>query len=252
MTEGAAFKDHFSSKAADYAAFRPTYPRALVDFLAERAPARNLALDCGCGNGQFSVLLAERFARVVATDASAKQIAHAISHTSVEYRTAPAERTGLPDGCAALITVAQAVHWFDLDAFYREARRVARPDAIVALFAYDLMTIDRNDCTRTVHRFQNEDVGRYWPPERKLVSNKYRDLRFPFEEIPSPQFTMDVDWSLDALIGYIDTWSSVRNATKALGHDPVPGLRAELAQIWGAPDLKRRVTWPIILKVGRV
>src|SRR3954464_14207364 len=92
-----AFKDHFSSRAADYAAYRPTYPPELVDYLASVCPTSNLALDCGCGTGQLAVLLADRFKRVIATDASAQQIENAEPRERVTYRVAPAERSGLPD-----------------------------------------------------------------------------------------------------------------------------------------------------------
>jgi ubiquinone/menaquinone biosynthesis C-methylase UbiE len=135
-----AFKDHFSSRAADYAAYRPTYPPELVDYLASVCPTSNLALDCGCGTGQLAVLLADRFKRVIATDASAQQIENTEPRERVTYRVAPAERSGLPDASADLVVAAQAAHWFDQPAFYAEARRVGRPGAILALVTYGVMT----------------------------------------------------------------------------------------------------------------
>src|SRR5207249_7256547 len=123
------FQDHFSDKAAGYAAYRPVYPPALVDALAALAPGRGLAWDAGCGSGQLSLLLAQRFDRVIATDASADQIAHATAHPKVEYRCAPAEASGLADGIADLAVAAQAAHWFDLPDYYAEVRRVAPPRA---------------------------------------------------------------------------------------------------------------------------
>ena len=123
----ATFKDHFSASAAGYAVHRPRYPDALVDFLAEQAPGHELALDVGCGTGQLSVLLARRFRRVIATDASARQIEEAEPHPSIEYRVAPAEQSGLEDGSADLVTVAQAAHWFELSSFYEEVWRILRP-----------------------------------------------------------------------------------------------------------------------------
>ena len=121
------FKDHFSHSAASYAAYRPTYPSELVSFLADTARRNEFAWDCGCGSGQLSTLLAERFQRVYATDASAKQIENAVSHPQVQYACAPAESSGLGDSVADLIVAAQAAHWFDLPVFYREVRRVGRP-----------------------------------------------------------------------------------------------------------------------------
>lgn len=248
----AEFKDYFSTASAHYAAYRPAYPRALIDFLADSAPGSSLALDCGCGSGQLSTLLAERFARVVAIDASAEQIAHAAAHAGVDYRVAPAERSGLPDGCADLITVAQAAHWFDLEAFYAEARRVARAQAVLALVAYGLLRLEDKACNKVMLRFYSEDVGPYWPPERRIVEDGYRSLAFPFAEIAPPPLAIEVFWDLDALVGYAGTWSAVKAASKGLGRDPTEALRAELAQIWGAPGAKKRVCCPLSLRIGRL
>src|SRR5215475_11590766 len=124
------FKDHFSRQAANYAKFRPRYRRELFDYLASIAPGRELAWDCGTGNGQAAVGLASVFDRVIATDASKKQIANAEPHNRVEYHVAPAENSGIPSGTIDLIMVAQALHWFDLDRFYGQAGRVLKPDGI--------------------------------------------------------------------------------------------------------------------------
>jgi SAM-dependent methyltransferase len=246
-----AFKDHFSTGSADYAAYRPTYPRALVDFLAEAAPGTDLALDCGCGTGQLSVLLAERFGRVIATDASAKQIESAERHPRVEYRVAPAEASGLPDGSADLVVAAQAAHWFDLPAFYAEARRAARERGIVALVTYGVIEMEE-PVDPVVQHFYRKVVGPYWPPERRHVEEGYRSLDFPFEEFAAPPLAIELSWTLQQLIGYVDSWSAVRAAGKALGGEPVERFRRELAEAWEEPELRRFVRFPLSLRVGRV
>ena len=124
------FKDLFSTHSAAYAAHRPTYPAALVDWLAAQCPARDAALDVGCGSGQLSALLADRFRSVIGIDASAAQLAQAEKRANVDYRVAPAEHTGVADRCVDLVTAAQAAHWFDRPAFYAEAKRVGRKDAV--------------------------------------------------------------------------------------------------------------------------
>jgi ubiquinone/menaquinone biosynthesis C-methylase UbiE len=172
-----SFKDHFSTRSADYAIYRPTYPRALVDYLAGLCAAHDVALDVGCGSGQLSVLLAERFAQVIATDASAQQIEKAAAHERVDYRVAPAENSGLPDRTADLVTAAQAAHWFDLPAFYAEARRVGKPGAILALVTYGVLQADP-DIDPTIQHFYENVVGPYWPPERYLVEEGYRSFDF--------------------------------------------------------------------------
>jgi SAM-dependent methyltransferase len=246
-----AFKDHFSAGSADYAAYRPTYPRALVDFLADASPATDLALDCGCGTGQLSVLLAGRFARVIATDASAKQIESAEPRSGVEYRVAAAETSGLPNGSADLVVAAQAAHWFDLPAFYAEARRVSRKRGVVALVTYGIIKMEE-PVDPVVQHFYRNVVGPYWPPERRHVEEGYRSLAFPFDEFAAPPLAIEVGWSLVQVTGYVDTWSAVRAAEQALGREPIGRFRRELAEVWGEPRLRRSVRFPLSLRVGRV
>ncbi len=245
------FKDHFSTGSDAYAARRPTYPAALVDALADLAPGHGLALDVGCGTGQLSTLLARRFERVVATDASAAQVAAAAPHERVTYRVAPAERSGLEAGTVDLVAVAQAAHWFDLPPFYEEVRRVARPGGVVALVTYGILAIDEAVDPVFGH-FYREVVGPYWPPERRHVEDGYRSLPFPFEEVALPPLAIEVEWSLDDLVGYIETWSATRAAERALGESPVPKARAALAEVWGDPDRRRPMRFPLSVRAGRV
>ena len=249
MADG--FKDHFSTHAAAYAAARPSYPPALADWLAGASPRCGLALDCGCGSGQLSRLLAERFERVVATDASAEQIANAAARPNLDYRVAPAERSGLPDGSADLITVAQAAHWFDLPAFYAEMRRVASPGAALALIAYGVLVLD-GEPGRVAQDFYERVLGDYWPPERALVESGYRDLPFPFAEEAVPPFAIDVSWTLFELADYVETWSAVRALERAEGGAAVERFRAALADAWGDPAVPRAVSWPLAIRFGRV
>jgi SAM-dependent methyltransferase len=183
------FKDHFSRQAADYAKFRPSYPRELFDYLGTIAPSRQLAWDCGAGNGQAAVPLASVFDRVIATDASEKQISNAQPHERVEYHVAPAENRGVESETLDLIMVAQALHWFDLDRFYTEARRVLKPDGVLAASAYNLLHIEPV-IDEVVNRYYYEVVGPFWPPERKLVE-QFANLLFPFHEIDPPKFRND-------------------------------------------------------------
>lgn len=245
------FKDHFSTRAAQYAAFRPTYPTELVDYLASLVPRHDLVLDCGCGTGQLSTLLATRFQRVVATDASAEQIANATPHAHVAYRHAPADRSGLDAASVDLVTVAQAAHWFDLDAFYAEARRVLKPHGALVLITYGIIEAD-GAIDGVLRHFYRDVIGPYWPPERRHVETGYRLLPFPFREETAPPIAMRVTWSLDALLGYVDTWSAVRQAEKALGRAPYDSFAAALRAAWGDPDAPREIRWPLSLRVGRV
>jgi SAM-dependent methyltransferase len=245
------FKDHFSRSAASYAAHRPTYPPELVSFLAGISPRNDYAWDCGCGSGQLSTLLAERFQRVYATDASAKQIENAIPHPQVQYACAPAEGSGLGDSVADLIVAAQAAHWFDLAEFYQEVRRVGRPGSIVALVSYRIVEVDER-LDPIIGRFYCDVIGPHWPPERKHVEDGYRSLDFPFSEIPAPDMAMSVSWSLSDFIGYVDTWSAVGAMVQTLGREPLDRFNQDLSEAWGSAEQKRTLRWPLSLRVGNV
>jgi len=246
VTDG--FKDHFSRQAAEYAKFRPRYPKELFRWLGSVAPSNQLAWDCATGSGQAAVELAEMFERVIATDASAKQIGNAELHPRVEYRVATAEESGLETQSVDLVTAAQALHWFDLEKFYSEARRVLKPDGIIAATAYKLATVSPS-VDAVVNRYYSDVVGPYWPDERRLVE-KFEELPFGFTEMETPAFEMMAQWSVEQLLGYLRTWSATQRFTAAEKRDPLEQVERDLRAAWG--DEERRVIWPLTVRVGRM
>jgi SAM-dependent methyltransferase len=188
---------------------------------------------------------------VHATDASAEQIARAAPHARVEYRAELAERTSLADGSIDLITVAQALHWFDLDRFYAEVRRVLKPGGVLAAWCYGLCRLSPK-LDPVIEALYNGTVGPYWPPERRYIDERYATLPFPFELLPAPEMAMTTRWNLDEFIGYLATWSAVQRYRKEHGDDPLPGLRARLSSIWGNPGAQREISWPLYFRIGRV
>jgi len=244
------FKDHFSGVASAYRAFRPGYPPALFGWLAGLCPRRDLALDCGCGSGQASVALAEHFAAVLAVDPGAEQVRHAAAHPRVAYRVAPAEATGAPAGSVDLVVAAQALHWFDLERFWPEVRRVARPGAVVAAFTYGLLTVDA-PVDEVVGRLYHELLRGFWPPERAHVDSGYRSLPFPFAPVASPPFAISERWTLERLQGYLATWSGVTARDQRTGGDVLAEVGPALRQAWGG-EAAKVISWPLALRVGRV
>ncbi|MBI4808964.1 MAG: class I SAM-dependent methyltransferase [Nitrosomonadales bacterium] len=243
--------DHFTPVAGQYATFRPSYPDELFDWLAGIAPQRGVAWDCGAGNGQATVALAKRFKHVLGTDISAAQLAAAPTLPNIEYRVASAEACGLPDGSADLVTVAQAMHWFDLPKFYAEVRRVLKPRGALAAWGYNRLLIAQPDIQKLVDRFYEEKIGAYWPVERAHVENGYRDLPFPFPRINVPQFSLHKDWSREQLLGYLRSWSAVGRFKAVNGYDPVDALAEEIAVFW-TEDRTCRVEWPLFMHAGQV
>jgi SAM-dependent methyltransferase len=244
-----AFQDHFSAGAANYARARPTYPAELFERLANLAPGRGTAWDCGTGNGQAATGLATHFERVVATDPSAAQLAEAITHPRVSYRLGDESHSGLNAGSVDIVTAAQAAHWFDLPAFYGEARRVLRPDGVVAIWCYALCRI-APAIDEPLDVFYHQTVGPYWPPERRFTEDGYRSLPFPFPEISFPTLAMELEWTLAEFSAYLQTWSAVTRLRAARGGEPVVELSRALAGAWGTG--RRRVVWPLAGRIGRV
>lgn len=246
-----AFKDHFSQQAPDYARYRPNYPAQLFAWLAGVAPARGTAWDCGTGSGQAALGLAAHFGRVVATDPSRSQLEHAAHHPRVEYRIAPAEVSPLDTASVDLVTVAQAIHWFDLERFYAEARRVLRPGGVIAAWTYTLLDVEAG-IDELLTDFYRNVVGPYWPPERRMVDDRYRSLPFPFEPIEAPAFEIRSDWTRDDLLGYLGTWSATRACMQAENADPLVAFARRLAPLWPDPGLVKTLRWPLHLRVGHV
>ena len=241
--------DHFSGHSAEYAKARPTYPVELYAWLATLTEKHDLVWDAGCGNGQASVGLAEYYARVVGTDISPQQIAEARPHRNVEYRVGDEGSSGLPDHSADLITTAQAAHWFDLDRFAAECRRVGKPGGVVAVWGYGLTKL-APEIDVIVQRFFSEKVGPFWPSGREHLENEYRTLEIPFEPIKAPAFAMKKTWDLREFTDYVGTWSAVQRYGKAKSEDPIPELFHSLSALWGPHA--RTVTWPLYLRIGRL
>jgi SAM-dependent methyltransferase len=245
------FADHFSNVSAAYAAFRPRYPDALFDFLAREAPALNAAWDAGTGSGQAAVGLARHFRKVIATDASESQIQHATANDRVTYRVASAEDSGLEAVSVDLVTAAQALHWFDRARFWTEARRVLRPRGVIAVWMYLMFEI-APPIDAIVHHFYRDIVGPHWPPERRMVEERYRTVEFPFTEFTAPAFAIEQPVTLDDVTGYVRTWSATRAYIEHHRQDPVDDLVSELGRAWGPPQQARLARWPVAMRVGRV
>ena len=249
MRSASGFKDHFSEQSSGYARYRPHYPAALFDFLAQLTDRHALAWDCATGNGQVAIALAAHYTRVVATDASDAQIEAAIEHASVEYRVAPAEHSGLETSSVDLVTVGQALHWFDVGRFTAEVERVLVSDGILAAWCYELCEVD-DECDRIVHRLYEDLVDEFWPPERRMIERRYEGLQLPGEPVESPDLAITASWQAQDMLGYLRTWSACKRYEHEHGADPVAIIEADLEAAWGRDA--REVRWPLTMLASRL
>jgi SAM-dependent methyltransferase len=244
------FKDLFSTQSTDYARFRPNYPDSLFRYLASLVEEKSLAWDCGTGNGQAAIKLANYFDQVIATDPSEKQLQNATQHLKIKYLVATAENPGIADNSVNLVTVAQALHWFKREDFYRQVKRVAKEGGILAVWCYGLARISPG-IDRLIYELYESILGPYWEKERTLVDKRYQDIEFPFNELTPPEIEMTADWTLEHLLGYISTWSAVKAYIKQNNKNPLEALSLKLQNEWN-PKEAQKVRWTLALRVGRV
>ena len=247
--------DYFSKRSGAYQQYRPRYPQQLFAYFFQQVGRDACVWDCATGNGQAAVGLNRYAGCVVATDSSSSQLGQAISACKVHYVQANAESVPLADDSVDFITVAQALHWFDFDQFYNEARRVLKSRGFIAAWTYSFLPVLEQLGTNlgsVIRSFYHEVLGPYWPTERRWVDEHYRSIPFPFNEITTPIFTMELEWCLADVLGYIESWSAVQRYKEHMGCDPMPLLATDLAVAWGSATSFRRMNWPLGLRFGRV
>ena len=225
-------KDNFSTNSADYAKYRPRYPDELLEFILRFVTCKSQAWDCATGNGQTAAVLARHFEKVYATDISFSQLNNAVKVSNIKYIVEASEQTSIPDNSIDLVTVSQALHWFNIDKFYAEVRRVSKPTGIIAVWTYRLLKIDVGT-DKLIDRFHFETLANYWDYERVHVNNGYINIHFTMLE------------------GYLNTWSAVPKFISENNYNPVTDLIQIIKRNWAAGDF-RSVRFPLTLKIGSV
>ena len=243
--------DRFSAQAAQYARYRIDYPPELYAWLLPQVAGRARAWDCATGNGQVAAVLADYFQQVEATDLSEKQLAQAAPRPNVHYQVAQAEKTPFPDQYFDLITVGQAVHWFDLPAYHREVRRVARPGAVLAEWGYQFCHTDDAALNRVLDHFHDDTSAPYWDANRHHIADQYARLPFPLAGGQQAHFAVRRRWRVADMLGYLRSWSATANyARQHGGADMVALVVEELTRLWG--EQEHEVTFPVFARAGVV
>lgn len=245
-----ATKDNFSLQADKYAKYRPTYPRGFFDYLSSIIADKKNAWDCGTGNGQVAYELSKIVENVFATDISQSQIDNALQAGNISYSVQPAEQTNFDNKQFDLIVVAQAIHWFDFDKFYAEVRRTAKDNALLCVIGYSRLKISE-PIDNLITDFYTNVIGKYWDKERKYIDKNYKTIPFPFDEIKTPKFENRHKWTLEHLIGYLNTWSAVNHFIRQNGFNPIDKLQTEIEQLWGSEE-EKEVVFPLLLRIGKI
>lgn len=244
------FKDYFSSLAKEYSKYRPVYPDVLFRFLNSLVKDHNTAWDCATGSGQAALGLTPYFKQIIATDASASQLEHAVKHSKITYIKVPAENPGLEHSSVDLVTVATAIHWIDSPKFFKAVKQVLKPGGVIAVWTYAQANISEI-IDKVSLRYSDDVIGKHWPEENKKISD-FNKIEFPFDEIISPAFKITALWSLTDYLNYIFTWSATQKYIQECGVNPLDIMRNEFESVWGNPADKKPVTWKLKIKTGRI
>lgn len=247
----AQFKDNFSQQSDIYVKYRPQYPVELYTYLSSLTAEHVLVWDCGTGNGQAAIGLATCYDQVIATDPSEQQIRNCLPHDKVKYLVEKAENNSFPTHSADLLTIANALHWFDFDIFYQEAYRVLKPNGVIAAWAMGVPSISP-EIDKIIQHFHDHTLNDYWLAENRLVEKGYATIPFPFQLISSPDFFCEKRMNLHDLTGYLNTWSATQRFINQQGFNPTEQVMKELAKVWEDASLEKTLVWKLVLKVGRI
>ncbi|RYD57811.1 MAG: SAM-dependent methyltransferase [Sphingobacteriales bacterium] len=243
-------KDIFSKQSEGYASYRPVAPDALLEFVYSKVAHFGTAWDCGTGNGQIAARLSERFEQVYATDISEQQLEKAAKRENIIYKKERSEHTGFDDDTFDLITAAQAIHWFDFDAYYAEVRRVGKNGAVIAVWTYYTPRISEG-VDKIVDNFYFNTIGNYWDKERRYIDERYQTIPFPFEEFEVPEFHIHAQWTAEQILGYLSTWSSVQHYMAKHDENPVLQIKDAIENEWENDTLKD-VIFPMYMRIGTI
>lgn len=244
------FKDNFSTQSDVYVRYRPKYPLELYSYLSSLTDAHELAWDCGTGNGQAAIDLAVFYNKVVATDPSESQIKNSLPNEKVKYLVEKAEDTSIDSNSVDLLTIANALHWFDFEAFYKEANRVLKNKGVIAAWSYGLPSISKK-VDKIIRHFHDDILNDYWLEENRLIDKKYLTISFPFEQINSPKFFYEKKMNLNELIGLVNTWSAIQRFITKNKYNPTEQLFNSLIAIWKRSEIEKKLRWELILIIGR-
>jgi len=240
-------KDNFSLQSKYYSQYRPDYPGELYELIFSKVKHFDRAWDCATGNGQVAKVLSQHFAKVDATDISEKQLMSAVPAKNIFYQTKAAESTDFEDQSFDLITVGQALHWFDFIDFFAEVDRLLKPGGVFATWGYGLNRINP-EVDAIILDFYENILGNYWDNERNYIDNKYNEIPFPEMNWEEHFIDHTFQWDLEHFLGYLYSWSAVQKYIQKKDRNPIDIIKLDLSMKWKKQKLN--VVFPIFLRIG--
>lgn len=219
------------SAAARYAVgrpfFHPSIIRHIKGYLSLAEPFRR-ALDIACGTGLSTLALKEIAVDVVGVDASAEMIALAPKDTGISYLLADAERLPFCPGEFDLLTVSQAIHWFDRARFLKEAGRVLKVEGWLIVYDnYFAEEMNENEDFRKWHR--ESYLKKYPSPPRAWASFTAEDTESEGFHLASQElYRNTIRFSPKGLMDYLVTQSNIIAAVEG-GKESIGETRAWLS-----------------------
>ncbi|CUB02496.1 class I SAM-dependent methyltransferase [Marinomonas fungiae] len=237
------------SSAANYSRVRPTYPPELYYWLSHQVKQTERVWDCACGTGQASIDLAAYFNQVEATDISEAQIAKATPHRKVNYSVQPSEHTNFPDNYFDAVCVAHALHWFDLDSFWAEVRRVLKPEGKLFIWGYNWVEFD-NTLDQAIKEHLLPILQPFWPEKTTLLRGQYTAVEFPFTKIETPTFELKCHWTMSQAFAFMRSWSASQIMMEKHGDFKIKEAEKEIEYVWKDPLEKVPARLPFFLYAG--
>lgn len=227
----------FNMDSNHYFKNRPRYPKELYQLIHKSSKDHQIAWDCACGNGQAAIDLVPYFSRIEATDINENQLKHSFQHEKISYSLQKSEKTNFPSRYFDAVCAAQCLHWFDLEEYFIEVKRVLKKQGLFACWGYSFFQIE-DTLDAIIDSTLLKVIDPYWSENNRILHRRYADVRFPFKPIHGPEIRMTMNWDLNQFTSYLETWSAVKLYHERTSDSLIENVRQMLKKHWEEKEKK--------------